>query len=121
MEVHKTLGGGFLEVVYQDALELEFKQRGIVFSREYKIPIVYKGVRLGTHYYADFLCFDQIIVELKAIKRLAEKESVQVLNYLKATGLKRALLIDFAAPSLEHKRLVNNLRPSAKSAVNESI
>lgn len=118
MEVHKTLGNGFLEAVYQDALEIEFRNRNIVFSREHKIPVIYKGIQLGTPYYADFLCFNQVVVELKAIKKLTEREDAQVLHYLNATGFQRALLINFASPRLEYKRLVNNLRSSATSAVN---
>lgn len=119
MEVHKEFGKGFLEAVYQDALELEFRQRGIKYSREHSIPLTYKGIPLGTPYRADFLCFGSVIVELKAIKILSEREDAQVIHYLKATGLERALLINFSSPSLEYKRLVLNLRTSASSAVKE--
>ena len=122
MEVHGTLGHGFLEAVYQDALECEFEIRGIPFHREYEIPVLYKGQKLSSPYRADFICYDAIIVELKAIKKLTEIEDAQVLHYLKATSFKRALLFNFASAHLEHKRLVNhynqNLRASAQSAVN---
>lgn len=117
MEVHRFLGNGFLEAVYQDALEVEFKRRDIPYVREHKIPILYKGEVLGTPYFADFLCFKEIIVELKAIKKLTEREQSQVVHYLKGTGLKRGLLINFATPSLEYKRLVNNLRQSAVNKI----
>lgn len=117
MEVHGELGNGFLEAVYQDALEMEFEGRGIPFSREHDIPVCYKTKTLGTPYRADFLCFGAIIVELKAIRALTGIEDAQVIHYLKATGLNRALLINFGAFRLEYKRLVNNLRPSAESAV----
>lgn len=120
MAVHGELGNGFLERVYQDALEIEFAQRNIPFTREQVIPVTYKGHILGTPYRADFVCHASIIVELKAIKALTEIESAQVLHYLKATGFERALLINFATPRLDYKRFVqsaNHLRPSASSAV----
>ncbi|MGI6495293.1 MAG: GxxExxY protein [Kiritimatiellia bacterium] len=118
MEVHSVLGNGFLEAVYQDALEREFVMRGIPYQREQPIPVLYKGCQLSTPYRADFVCYDGIIVELKAIKKLTEIEDAQVLHYLKATDLDRALLFNFATPRLEHKRFVNHyLRESASSAV----
>jgi len=120
MEVHRELGSGFLEAVYQDALELELKDRNIATSREHPIPVYYKGTALSTPYRADFVCNGGIIVELKAIKTLTDIQTAQVLHYLKATGFTRALLINFATPRLEYKRFVNSknhLRPSATSAV----
>ncbi|MGI6087897.1 MAG: GxxExxY protein [Kiritimatiellia bacterium] len=114
MEVHKILGHGFLEGVYQDALEREFGICGIPYQREQSIPVLYKGCQLSTSYRADFICHGSIIVEMKAIKKLTEIEDAQVLNYLKATGFKRALVFNFAAHHLEYKRFVNNyLRSSA--------
>ena len=113
MEVHKELGGGFLEAVYQDALAVELQKRGIVFAREHRIPVLYKGIQLGTPYQADFLCFNSVIVELKAIKGLTEREESQIMHYLKATKMNRGLLINFGTPSLEYRRFVNNLRQSA--------
>lgn len=113
MEVHRELGSGFLEAVYQDALELEFTARGISFFREQPVPVHYKGRQLKTPYRADFVCGGGIIVELKAIKALTDVETAQVIHYLKATGFNRALLINFAAPSLQHKRFVNTAIQSA--------
>lgn len=120
MEVHRELGSGFLEGVYQDALEVEFGCRRIPFVREHSIPISYKGRQLGTPYRADFVCHGSIIVELKAIKSLTDVESAQVLHYLKATGFERALPLNFATPRLESKRFIRSethLRSSASSAV----
>ena len=118
MEVHSVLGNGFLEAVYQDALEREFLTRQIPFVREQSVPVVYKGLTLSTPYRADFVCYGQVIVELKAIKKLTEIEDAQVLHYLKATGFERALLMNFAAPRLEYKRFINtHLRSSSPSAV----
>ena len=106
MEVHNQLGSGFLEAVYQEALLLELAARGIPASREVELPVTYKGQRLATHYRADFICFQRVIVEVKALNQLTGVETSQVLNYLKATGLKVALLINFGAESLEYKRFV---------------
>ena len=111
MEVHKVLGCGFLEAVYQEALALEFKRRDIPFRRECAIPITYKGDRLETTYRADFLCFESVIVELKALTALSGVEEAQAIHYLKATGLQRALLINFGKTRLEYKRLVLGYEP----------
>jgi GxxExxY protein len=107
-EVHKTLGGGFLEAVYGDALAVEFTQRQIPFQREVELPILYKGSRLATLYRADFICFEDVIVELKAVSRTTSVEEAQVINYLKATGLEIGLLLNFGPKSLEHRRFVNS-------------
>lgn len=106
MEIHCQLGHGFLEAVYRDAAVIEFPVRQILFEKEVVLPIKYKGVLLPTYYRADFVCFSEIIVEFKALTRLSNVEEAQLLNYLKATGLKRGLLINFGAPSLQYKRLV---------------
>ena len=108
MEIHSQLGSGFLEAVYQEAAVVEFQHKAIPFEREISLPIEYKGIVLPTHYRADFICFSGIIVEFKALSRLSNIEESQLLNYLKATGLKRGLLINFGAPSLQYKRLVWN-------------
>lgn len=106
MEIHRQLGHGFLEAVYRDAAVIEFPVRQIPFEKEVVLPIKYKGVLLPTYYRADFVCFSEIIVEFKALTRLSNVEEAQLLNYLKATGLKRGLLTNFGAPSLQYKRLV---------------
>jgi GxxExxY protein len=116
MEVHRQLGHGFLEAVYQEALALEFAEREILFQREVSLPITYKGRTLQCSYRADFLCFGEIVVELKALNQLTGVEEAQVINELKATNLHRALLLNFGARSLEYKRLVLNLCESAQSA-----
>jgi len=113
MSVHRELGRGFLEAVYQEALEVEFRQLGLPYEREVKFPIRYRGEILSTYYQADFICYGSIIVELKAMNKLTGVEDAQVLNYLKATGFDRGLLLNFGASSLEQKRLVFNLRESA--------
>lgn len=106
MEVHSTLGHGFLEPVYQEALAREFTAQAIPHKREVDIDIRYKGHKLNCGYRADFICYESLIVELKALARLTTNEQAQVINYLKATGLTKALLINFGARSLEHKRLI---------------
>jgi GxxExxY protein len=117
MEVHRQLGPGFLEAVYQEALAIELADRGIPFQREQELPIDYKSRRLPCKYRADFVCYEDIIVELKALQALTGNEEAQLLNYLKATRLERGLLLNFGRPSLEFKRFVfPNLRKSAKSA-----
>jgi GxxExxY protein len=119
MEVHRELGRGFLELVYQTALALEFQERGIPFQAEVPLPIRYKNKLLTCAYRADFVCFESVIVETKAIAGLTGADEAQLINELKATGLQRDLLLNFGATSLEHKRLVlgssDNLRKSAKS------
>ncbi len=106
MAVHSELGCGFLEPVYQEALGLEFEQRGISFAAQVELPITYRGRRLEASYRADFVCFGSVIVELKALRGLSGTEEAQVLNYLKATGLRVGLLLNFGTPSLECHRLV---------------
>ncbi|HSB79830.1 MAG TPA: GxxExxY protein [Candidatus Methylomirabilis sp.] len=116
LEVHQELGAGFLEAVYQEAFARELTKRGIPYRAEVEIPIYYKGERLSTMYRADFVCFDSIIVELKALGRLAGTEESQVINYLKASGHSVGLLFNFGARSLEHRRLVLSVGKSAESA-----
>lgn len=106
MAVHAELGCGFLEEIYQEALAIEMGVRHIEFRREVELPVFYRGERLLRSYRADFICYGQIIVELKAIKQLGDLERAQTINYLKATGFTRALLINFGAVSLEFERLV---------------
>ncbi len=106
MEVHKTLGHGFLEAVYQEALALELAAAGILFTKEKVLDIHYKGMLLDKKYVADFICFDEVIVELKAVEALNQDHLAQVLNYLKATNKKIGLLINFGARSLQYKRVI---------------
>ena len=106
MEVHRQLGCGFLEPVYQEALSIEFTNRKIPFVRELKLQLEYKGFPLESKYCPDFICFNSIVVELKALARTSGTEEAQVINYLKATGHEVGLLINFGARSLEHRRFV---------------
>lgn len=108
MEVHRELGPGFLEAVYQEALALEFKRKGIPFEQEKKLEITYKGQTLSKYYEADFVCYNKIILETKAINELSGGHESQVLNYLKATKFKLGLLVNFGAESLEYKRLIRH-------------
>lgn len=110
MKVHSALGSGFLESVYQEALEIEFQEKGIPYEREKCLPITYNNKLLKTFYKADFVCFATVIVELKALQALSGHEAAQVINYLKASQLNKALLLNFGARSLQHQRLVLNLR-----------
>ena len=106
MKVHAELGCGFLEVVYQEALEMEFKHCGISYVRELDLPIEYRGQKLKTFYRVDFLCYGDLLVELKALSQITGTEEAQVINYLKASGHSRALLLNFGVPSLYHRRFV---------------
>jgi len=104
MEVHRRLGCGFLEPVYQEALAIEFSKRAILFDREVTLPIFYKNVRLDTPY-VDFIC-SLVAVELKALAKLSGTEEAQLINYLKASGLKIGLLLNFGTRSLEYRRFI---------------
>jgi GxxExxY protein len=106
LEVHRMLGCGFLEGVYQEALAKESSLRGIPFQREVELLIMYKGEPLDAKYKADFVCFGNIIVELKALDKITGKEKAQVINYLKASKYSRALLLNFGAMRLEYERIV---------------
>ena len=106
MEVHNTLGPGFLEGVYQDALELELRTRGISFETQQELQIAYKGAPLKHKYKPDFMVEGKVIVEIKAVTQLTDVDLAQTINYLKATSYKVALLISFSGRSLEWKRLV---------------
>ncbi len=106
IEVHRVLGPGFLEAVYQEALSVEFSTRLIPFQKEVDLPVCYKETILSTSYRADFLCYESVIVELKAISRLSGTEESQIINYLKATGTETGLLLNFGTSSLEYKRFI---------------
>ncbi|MCK5148803.1 GxxExxY protein [bacterium] len=116
MVVHNELGHGFYETVYQEALEHELRFQKIPYEREKTFPVHYRGVELDAYYKSDFVCFGSVIVELKALQNLTNREEAQVINYLKASGLQKAILINFGAKQLQYKRMVFNLRESASSA-----
>lgn len=106
MEVHRELGPGFLEPVYQEALGIELTKLGIPFLSQVELPVFYKGQRLQCFYRADYVCYGSVILELKAIQALTGADDAQVLNYLKATQHERGLLLNFGAPKLEFKRFI---------------
>ena len=106
IEVHKELGNGFLEAVYQEALEREFADQEIPHKSQPQVRIEYKGKPLKKKYEPDFICYDDVVVEIKAMDKLYSNEHAQIINYLKASRLKVGLLINFGAKSLEHKRFV---------------
>ena len=106
MEVHRRLGCGFLEAVYQEALEIEFNKRRILFEKEKLLNIKYRSIKLTQFYKADFVCFDKIIIELKAITNLSTIHEAQVLNYLKITDYKLGIIVNFGKKSLEYKRFI---------------
>lgn len=107
LNVSNNLGSGFLEAVYQEALEIELSDIKIPFESQKKILISYKNRILKKEYIADFLCFNKIIIEIKALKKITEIEEAQLLNYLKATGLPLGLIINFGNSKLEWKRYAN--------------
>ena len=106
MEVHSRLGSGFLEAVYQEALGIELENQGIPYQAEVPLEVWYRGKKLGCSYRADVICFQGLVVELKALKRLGQEEKAQVLNYLKATGFERGLLLNFGGAKLQYERCV---------------
>ena len=106
MEVHRNLGPGLLEVVYKDALEIEFKANNIPFEREKEFSIEYKGVILPHKFYADFIVNEDIVLEVKAVKEFSGEHTAQLLNYMKLSGSEIGLLVNFQNKSLQNKRLV---------------
>ncbi|WP_296011227.1 GxxExxY protein [uncultured Treponema sp.] len=105
MKVHNELGNGFLEPVYQEALEEEFKIQNIPYEREKLLSVFYKGKKLNKEYFADFLCYGSIIVELKSVNSLSKPHNAQVLNYLNAANLDVGLLVNFGDVSLKWERI----------------
>ncbi len=106
MSVHTYLGKGFLEIVYKDALEYEFKKAGIFYEREKRYEVNYKGQLLPHHFYADFVVENKIILEAKAMTGLSESHYAQTINYLKVSNCRVGLLINFGEDSLRHKRFI---------------
>lgn len=107
IEVHKILGPGFLEIVYNDALEHEMNVNDYLFRREYEYRVPYKEIILKHKFYADFVVFDKVIVEIKAKQKgLAEEDIAQAINYLKVSGCKVGLILNFATSKLQIKRVV---------------
>jgi GxxExxY protein len=106
MTVHRELGHGFLEAIYQEALARELEDQKIPFEREQALTVLYKDKPLNKKYFADFICYDSIIIETKAVKALTDDMTAQLFNYLKATRLQLGLLVNFGTPSLEQRRIV---------------
>jgi GxxExxY protein len=108
MEVHRLLGPGFLEAVYQEALAIEMELRGIPFHPEVPLPIAYKNKVLESKYRCDFFCYEDIVLETKAADGLTPADEAQVISYLKATGFKTGLLVNFGVKSLQYKRFIDS-------------
>ncbi len=117
IEVHRHLGHGFLEAVYQEALAVEFQLTSVPFRLQVELPIYYKDKALKTFYRADFICFGDVVVELKALRALTGSDDAQVINYLKASRLTTGLLLNFGGPWLEHKRFIYSSSASSASSV----
>lgn len=107
LSVHNELGCGFLEPVYHEALEYEFKLLKIPYISECQLPVRYKNMTLSKTYAADFVCFDKIIVEIKAVSDLCSEHEAQVINYLKAAKIQLGILVNFGKTSLQYKRILN--------------
>jgi GxxExxY protein len=105
MEVHKELGNGFLEAVYQEALEIVFQESQLPYEREKELSIQFRSHTLKKKYAVDFVCYDKIVLEIKALSDLTGEHEAQVLNYLKATGIKLGILVNFGGKSLTYKRI----------------
>jgi len=117
-EVYNMLGFGFLESAYQEALELEFKQRKVPYEREVPINILYKETYLKTTYRADFVCFNSIIIETKTAKSIAPEHKAQAIHYLKATGFSLAIIANFGNPQkFESERLINSIRVNSRDSL----
>jgi GxxExxY protein len=105
-EVHNNLGGGFLEIIYKDALEYELNQKQIKFEREKEFIVHYKDIILPHKFYADFVVFDKVILEVKSVKEFNSKHIAQCINYLKVSGKRLCILVNFQNESMEFKRVV---------------
>ena len=107
-DVHTQLGPGFLEAVYQEALEIEFRKKNIPFERQKKLMIYYDGIALTKYYIADFICYDKVVLEIKAVGGFYKNQFEQTGNYLRAINYKLGLLVNFGTSSLTHKRILNS-------------
>ena len=107
MKVHRELGCGFLEPVYQEAFEMLLKAEGVPYQRERLLPIYFMGQKLTKEYFADFVCYDKIILEFKAVSSLTAAHEAQLMNYLKASKMRMGLLCNFAEASFVYRRFVN--------------
>ncbi len=107
MKVHRNLGPGFLESVYEEALQREFQNQGIPFQRQVKLNVFYEGKKLDKFFKADFLCFEKIILEIKAVNFLPQNSWLQLRNYLATTNMRLGVLINFGEASLQYKRIAN--------------
>lgn len=105
MEVHNNLGHGFLEIVYKDALEIEFKRNQIPFEREKEYPVNYKGIQLPHRFFADFIVYEKIILEVKGVNGIHDEHVAQSINYLKVSKNQVALIVNFGEPKLRFKRI----------------
>lgn len=108
MEVHRLLGCGLLEIVYKDALEIEFKNHNIPYQREKEFSIEYKGIILPHKFYADFIVYDDIILEIKSVKEISNDHLAQTINYMKLANTPVGIIANFQNKSLVHKRLINS-------------
>lgn len=106
MEVHNNLGKGFSEIVYKDALEIELRDSDILYEREKEYSVNYKGIVLPHKFYADFVVFDSVILEIKSVQHIVDEHIAQTLNYLKVSQNKVALIVNFNNDKLQYKRLV---------------
>ena len=118
MEVHKVLGCGFIEAVYQEALEEEFKKRGIPYEREKELTIDYKGRLLSKTFRADFIYYDKIILELKAVSDITDDHYAQIYSYLKASQMGLGLLINFGKANLDYIRIPASLKWTRNTTIN---
>lgn len=107
MEIHRILGGGLLEIVYKDALEYELRKHNIPFQREKEYYIKYKDIVLAHKFYADFIVYDEIILEIKASKNIIDEHIAQTINYLKLADSDLGIIVNFSKKSLEHKRVIH--------------
>jgi len=113
-EVYNELGPGFLEAVYQEALSIEFQKQGVLFIPQAEMNIYYKGIQLKKKYYPDFLCYGDIVLEIKAEENISPADQAQVLNYLKGTKKTLGLIVNFGAEKLQYKRFANTMTANSR-------